>query len=137
MLTVSSTLYWYCLAARSRLPISPQGETSSRSDDYEPDDIVMRLNNRYWKYLRIARRNLERCKELHTMGSTYYEMISGLYYLYDDFNDRHIHFHRALQMAGMELVTILLDDANHDHLAETGEDAVRIAGNRLVQDGLY
>jgi hypothetical protein len=38
-----------------------------------------------------------------TQRRAYYEAISDLFYLYDDFNDRQIHHNHALQMAGFEL----------------------------------
>lgn len=41
------------------------------------------------------------------MRRAYYEEISDLYYLFDDFNDRQIHFNTAIQMAGTEIVSLL------------------------------
>ncbi|NJL70850.1 MAG: ATP-binding protein [Candidatus Competibacteraceae bacterium] len=38
-----------------------------------------------------------------TMKKEFYRAIDKLYYLYDDFNDRRIHFNHAMQMAGVEL----------------------------------
>jgi hypothetical protein len=61
-----------------------------------------------------ARQKLIASQQLYTMQRSYYEMISGLYYLYDDFNDRTIHYHQAIQMAGTELTSYmisLLDEA--------------------------
>jgi hypothetical protein len=59
-------------------------------------------------YAEIGVRHLSRAKEICSMGRAYYELISNLYYLYDDFNDKHIHFQHALQMAGSELTIILM-----------------------------
>jgi hypothetical protein len=42
-----------------------------------------------------------------SMGRAYYKAISDLYYLYDDFNDRLVHYNHALQMAGSELGAVL------------------------------
>ena len=55
----------------------------------------------------MAQRDLNTSEEMYTMRRAYYEAISDLYYLSDDFNDRQIHFNTALQMAGTELVSVL------------------------------
>ena len=54
-----------------------------------------------------AQRYLNRSEEMYTMRRAYYEGISELYYLFDDFNDREIHFNMAMQMAGTELVSLV------------------------------
>ena len=41
------------------------------------------------------------------MRRAYYQSISDLYYLFDDFNDRPIHFNMAMQMAGTELASLI------------------------------
>jgi len=69
---------------------------------------------------RAAQRDLNNSEEMFTMRRAYYEAISGLYYLYDDFNDRQIHFNHALQMAGSELIAIL---KHLIALRDDGEDA--------------
>jgi len=56
---------------------------------------------------RAAQRDLHNSEEMYTMRRAYYESINDLYYLYDDFNDRQIHFNHAIQMAGAELTSIL------------------------------
>lgn len=56
----------------------------------------------------LAARELRASIEMISMKRAYYESISGLYYLYDDFNDREVHFNQALQMAGCELSQALL-----------------------------
>ncbi|MFO7561202.1 MAG: hypothetical protein R6X02_01060 [Enhygromyxa sp.] len=56
-----------------------------------------------------ALRHIEASLEVISMRRTFYESISNLYYLYDDFNDRQIHFNHALQMAGWEYATLLRD----------------------------
>ena len=43
-----------------------------------------------------------------TMRRKYYEVISDLYYLFDDFNDRMIHYNHAIQMMAVELTSYLL-----------------------------
>ncbi len=50
---------------------------------------------------------LEESRQMYTLGPKYYQEISDLYYLYDDFNDRHIHHQQALQMASADVNTIL------------------------------
>lgn len=64
------------------------------------------------KFAEMGFRHLSRAKEICSMGRAYYEVISNLYYLYDDFNDRHIHFQHALQMAGSELTVILMNSTS-------------------------
>ncbi|MDY7094862.1 MAG: ATP-binding protein [Acidobacteriota bacterium] len=54
-----------------------------------------------------AKRYLQQSSETYTMRRAYYENIQRLYYLYDDFNDRQIHFNLAMQMAGSEICLIL------------------------------
>jgi hypothetical protein len=74
----------------------------------ENRDVLDRLH-------RAAQRDLANSEEMYTMRRSYYEAISGLYYLYDDFNDRQIHFNHAVQMAGAELnaiVKFLVDEAD-------------------------
>jgi hypothetical protein len=56
---------------------------------------------------RAAQRDLRTSEEMYTQRRAYYEAIADLFYLYDDFNDRQIHFNHAIQMAGSELGTIL------------------------------
>ena len=58
--------------------------------------------------LQEARHHLVESQQMYTMKHSYYELISGLYYLYDDFNDRTIHYSQAIQMAGTELTSYLL-----------------------------
>ncbi len=54
-----------------------------------------------------AERSLLSSQEMYTMRRAFYENISDLYYLYDDFNDRQLHFNHAIQMAGAELSSLL------------------------------
>jgi hypothetical protein len=61
----------------------------------------------YRSLFRAAQRDLKTSEEMYTQRRAYYEAISGLFYLYDDFNDRQIHFNHAIQMAGAELTTLL------------------------------
>ncbi|MEP7010059.1 MAG: hypothetical protein ABJC13_07030 [Acidobacteriota bacterium] len=61
------------------------------------------------EYLRrVAQRELMRSEEMYTLRRGFYENISDLYYLFDDLNDRQMHFGHALQMASSELVSLLL-----------------------------
>lgn len=55
-----------------------------------------------------ALEELYKSEEMYTMRASYYEAIDDLYYLYDDFNDRTVHFHHALQMAGAEIVAFFI-----------------------------
>lgn len=55
-----------------------------------------------------ATETLEASVGMYTMRKEFYESISGLYYLYDDFNDRRFHFNHALQMSGGELTQFML-----------------------------
>jgi hypothetical protein len=68
---------------------------------------------------RVARQRLATSQQLYTMQRSYYEMIAKLYYLYDDFNDRTIHYNQCIQMAGTELASYLiaLIEARHDPAA--------------------
>jgi len=56
---------------------------------------------------RTAQIDLRTSEEMFTLNRAYYESISDLFYLYDDFNDRHVHFKNALQMASAELTAVL------------------------------
>lgn len=58
--------------------------------------------------LQEARHRLSVSQQMYTMKHSYYETISGLYYLYDDFNDRTIHYNQAIQMASTELASYFL-----------------------------
>jgi hypothetical protein len=62
---------------------------------------------RYWKIFNAAERALVASQEMYSMRRAFYENISDLYYLYDDFNDRQLHFNHAIQMAGAELAALL------------------------------
>ena len=44
---------------------------------------------------------------MFTLRRAYYENISDLSYLYDDFNDRQLHLSHGIQMAGAELNALL------------------------------
>jgi len=59
------------------------------------------------KIRRTAQVDLVRSEEMSTMRRSFYESISRLFYLYDDFNDRQVHFNHAVQMAGSEYVSLL------------------------------
>lgn len=56
---------------------------------------------------RAAQRDLETSEEMFTLRRAYYENISDLSYLYDDFNDRQLHLTHGIQMAGAELNALL------------------------------
>lgn len=60
------------------------------------------------KLRRTAQRELQSSEEMFTLRRAYYENISDLYYLYDDFNDRQIHISHGIQMAGAELNALLM-----------------------------
>lgn len=61
------------------------------------------------KYARIAIHHLTKSLEMFSLGRTYYETISELYYLYDDFSDRETHYNQAIQMAVADYANLLLD----------------------------
>ncbi|MGM0575226.1 MAG: hypothetical protein ACQEXJ_05810 [Myxococcota bacterium] len=56
---------------------------------------------------RLALERLSRSEEMYSQRRGYYSTVRELYYLYDDFNDRQIHFNHALQMAGSEVNSLL------------------------------
>jgi hypothetical protein len=60
-----------------------------------------------------ANREIFRSTEMYTLGPAYRENISSLYYLYDDFNDRHLHNSHAVQMAGAELASGIRSDLDN------------------------
>ena len=51
---------------------------------------------------------LRRGQGMYTLRRPYYESIAELYFLYDDFKDRAIHFEHGMQMAGAEFTGFLL-----------------------------
>jgi len=57
----------------------------------------------------LARQALTLSQEMYTQKRAYYEMLSQRYYLYDDFDDREIHYGHAIQMAGTELASFALE----------------------------
>jgi hypothetical protein len=56
---------------------------------------------------RTAQKDLTASEEMITLRSTYYDNIAGLHYLYEDFNDRQLHFNHAIQIAGSEIASLL------------------------------
>ena len=56
---------------------------------------------------RGAIEGLIQSRESYSMGRQYYENISSLYYLYDDFNDRRIHSTHAILMSGSDIAAHL------------------------------
>lgn len=70
---------------------TPEGEGDGTSPE-DPNSLICR-----------ARANLERSREIVTMGRAYYDVISELFYLYDDFNDRLVHYNHAIQMFGSDV----------------------------------
>ncbi len=51
---------------------------------------------------------------MYTLGRAYYQAISGLYYLYDDFADRAVHFNHTLQMSASDVVVLALEALAED-----------------------
>jgi hypothetical protein len=90
------TCAWVWLWSLTR----PAGETAGVKDALE-------------RIHRAAQRDLYNSEEMYTMQRSYYKAISGLYYLYDDFNDRQIHYNHAIQMAGAELTAVLKHLVDH------------------------
>lgn len=70
--------------------------------------IEMKEDFRFDKALRKARETLSTSAGMFTMKKEFYRSIARLFYLYDDFNDRRIHFNHGTQMAGGELTFYLL-----------------------------
>lgn len=72
--------------------------------------------------------DLKRSQGTYTMQRAYYEMISTMHYFYDDFNDRQIHFHHAIQMGGSEITCFFLEmleafkPRTYGPLAESNDD---------------
>ena len=65
------------------------------------------------RFAHLALERLGQSREMVSMGRSYYKAIAGLYYLYDDFNDRFVHYNHAIQMAGADfraLLTELVED---------------------------
>lgn len=61
-------------------------------------------------FRRAALRNLRASEQMYTKRRAFYRSISGLYYLYDDFNDRYIHYNHAIQMTCSDLVSLLIHE---------------------------
>lgn len=66
----------------------------------EKGDSAQKLKHesekRHW--YRLALKYTLQSQQMYTQRSSYYDSIVDLYYLYDDFNDRHIHHGHAIQM---------------------------------------
>lgn len=74
------------------------------------------------KKIRLAaQRDLQTSEEMFTLRRAYYENISDLTYLYDDFNDRQLHLSRGIQMAGAEINALFLYLVTAD-LREAAQD---------------
>ncbi|NQZ09792.1 MAG: ATP-binding protein [Algicola sp.] len=67
-----------------------------------------RKKSAYW--LKQANHNFYFSHQSITMRRRYYENISNLYYLYDDFNDRQRHYNHAIQMFGSHLAAKYTDE---------------------------
>lgn len=74
---------------------------------------------------KAAERDLAASHEMFTLRATYYQNISGLYYLYDDFNDRQVHFNHAIQMAGSELASALRYSFYLNEVLKAGAELAR------------
>lgn len=55
----------------------------------------------------FAVNRLKRAQEIISKGTSYYENISYMHYLNDDFNDRSIHFNQATSMANSDTCEVL------------------------------
>ncbi len=136
-LFTGTALVWFCLTVRRagldnpRIRISAAALAEAGTPVPAPEELGDEdyLTHFYWRFRRAASRHLEKAQQLHTMGAAYYEEIAKLNYLYDDFNDRHIHFYRALQMAGMDLNAVLLSDQIHHLLGSDAAAAITGNGN--------
>lgn len=65
-------------------------------------------------FRKIAEAELQKSREMYTLGDGYYQSVAGLYFLFDDYNDREVSFNHALQMAGMEFTSLLLHLLDQD-----------------------
>ena len=92
-------------------------------DTPTPDELINKnknliekkiaLEERAEKWFKdIAFKNLKNSIGSHSMGKSYYENITKLYYLYDDFNDRRIHLNQAMQMLGTSMAEELIEKIN-------------------------
>jgi len=87
----------------SGLALSMLGLRLSDDQNKEFKKEVERAGISLQTILRVAQQDLVLGQELTSMRRGYYESISDLYYLYDDFNDRAIHHNQAIQIAAGEL----------------------------------
>jgi tetratricopeptide (TPR) repeat protein len=91
------TLATAYLAWSELTELQPRGGEGRRASRLTEDEVF-----------RTARQRLATSQQLYTMQRSYYEMIAKLYYLYDDFNDRTIHYNQCIQMAGTELASYMI-----------------------------
>jgi hypothetical protein len=94
----------------SSLHFSPLQSGLSLAAAYlSKDSALIKASGRSGDKLKArARQDLYNSLEMVTMRRAYYESISDLYYLFDDFNDRMIHYNHAIQMMAIELTSYLL-----------------------------
>jgi hypothetical protein len=77
----------------------------------EPEPLSSRVSA---EVLRIdALEQIVKSQQTYTLQREFYKAIGGLHYLYDDFNDRSVHFHHAVQMAGSEFSSFLFRKLEH------------------------
>ncbi|CAN98622.1 putative membrane protein [Sorangium cellulosum So ce56] len=76
------------------------GKHPGMSSAFAPDKVEQVRSN--------AITHLDRAEESFTLRRSYQLWIEDLYYLYDDFNDRRLHYNRAAEMAVSELIAAML-----------------------------
>jgi tetratricopeptide (TPR) repeat protein len=106
---MAQTLFcWHFIEEREKLTTVRQG-TYSEIQDSIGDHFFINDN------LRELMRRIKQATEMVSMGRAYYDAISSLFYLYDDFNDRMIHFNHAQQMMNLEVISLieLLTEKQH------------------------
>ena len=86
---------------------------ASQTDSEKSDDLIQYAHG---TMRREAHNELKQNVESHSMRRAYYESLHGLYYLYDDFNDRQLHACHAQKMLFSDFSQLLI--AYHDDLVK-------------------
>ncbi len=69
----------------------------------------------------IAEDRLVASEQMYTKKGKYYSRIRNMYYLYNDFNDRVVHYNQAVQMAAADLSGLLLSAIRANDLKITNQ----------------
>lgn len=114
----SATLYWLW---ETRFGLGVRDGTERRVIDHE---LQKKLELRAAEARRMANVALRAARESYTMGRAFRESIGDLYYLFDDFNDRRLHFNHSLQMSEMEVCSIFEQLVRNIHNPDAWPSAV-------------